>query len=365
MKVVSVVGARPQFIKAAAVSRILRKNNQEILVHTGQHYDKEMSDIFFEELKIPKPDYYLNVGSGNHGEMTGKMLVGVENILLNQKPDCVLVYGDTNSTLAGALAAAKLCIPIIHVEAGLRSFNKAMPEEQNRILTDHISSLFFCPTELSVQNLKAEGIINDVFLVGDVMADSLLFYRDEINERFTSISDLGLTDIFDHTSILPASWILATIHRAENTDSIIKIKEILAALEKADHPVIFPVHPRIFDMVKILHFRNHYHNIHFVQPVGYTAMIYLMLSSEKIVTDSGGVQKEGYILDKPCITVREQTEWMETLEGGYNILAQPDYHDLLSKIKAAKIDRSYEKKDVYGSGNASTKIVTIMEQVYN
>lgn len=357
-KIVTIIGARPQFIKASVVSREIRKNNKEIIIHTGQHYDKNMSDVFFEQLSIPKPDYNLEIGSGSHAFQTGNMLIEIEKILLEEKPDYVLVYGDTNSTLAGALAASKLLIPVIHIEAGLRSYNKNMPEEQNRILTDHISKILFCPTQTAIDNLKKENIINNVYNVGDVMCDSVLHFSKLANEKI-NLDNIDLIPIYAKKNI--KNWYLTTIHRAENTMDSKNLASILKVLNNLDEIVIFPVHPRIRKMVDDLNNVNHYQNIYFVEPVDYLTMLYLTRNSKKVITDSGGLQKECYILDVPCITIREQTEWVETLSKGYNVLSSPEYDELYNKIINAKI-QDEDKINYYGDGFASRKITTIMEE---
>ena len=326
-KVITVIGARPQFIKASMISKQMKDVFEEIIVHTGQHYDNNMSDIFFEQLEIPKPNYNLHIGSGSHGQQTGRMLEEIEKIILIEKPDYVLVYGDTNSTLAGALAASKLLIPVIHVEAGLRSFNKSMPEEQNRILTDHISTILFCPTEVAVNNLKNENITNNVYQVGDVMCDSVLFYSKLAMDK---IKKLDIKPIYEERKV--NNWYLTTIHRAENTFDDKNLIQILKVLNELDEMVIFPVHPRIKKMIDKLQENNNYTNIYFIEPVDYLTMLYLTKNAKKVITDSGGLQKECYILDIPCITVRNQTEWVETLNKGYNVLAIPEYNDLKEKI---------------------------------
>ena len=360
MKIITVIGARPQFIKAAAVSRKLRRVCDEIIIHTGQHYDNNLSDIFFKQLGIPEPDYNLNVGSGSHAKQTADMLCGIEEILLKEKPEYLLVYGDTNSTLSGALAASKIHIPVIHIEAGLRSFNMRMPEEQNRILTDHLSSLLFCSTDTSVNNLFNENIRENVFLSGDVMCDAVLHYSNNMKDSYLSEVISSLNGIYRKDNDIKRYY-LATIHRAENTDDINKISEILGAFEKLDFPVIMPVHPRIRKMVDELNSEKNYKNIYFVEPVGYLEMLCLTKNAEKAVTDSGGLQKEAYILDTPCVTVREQTEWTETLDGNLNILAHPDEKDILDKILSTKIDFS-KKKDHYGKGNAADIICDIINK---
>ena len=297
-KIITIIGARPQFIKAAMVSRALSKEIEEIIVHTGQHYDKNMSEIFFEQLQIPKPKYNLGIGSGSHGKQTGEMLIEIEEVLLKEKPDYVMVYGDTNSTLAGALAASKLLIPIIHVEAGLRSYNMEMPEEQNRVLTDHISSILICPTQTAVDNLKKEGITKNVYLTGDVMCDSVIYYSNLAEEKI-NLSNIELIPIYEKKDV--KEWYLTTIHRAENTMDDKNLTNILEVFEKLDKMVIFPVHPRIKSMVNELYKKNNYKNIYFIEPVDYLTMLYLTKNAHKVVTDSGGLQKECYILDTPCI----------------------------------------------------------------
>lgn len=358
-KIVTVIGARPQFIKAAMVSKKMAGNFEEIIVHTGQHYDKNMSDIFFEQLEIPSPKYNLNIGSGSHGKQTGEMLIKIEEVLLEEKPDYVMVYGDTNSTLAGALAASKLLIPVIHIEAGLRSYNRAMPEEQNRVLTDHISKILICPTKTAVDNLAKEGITENVYLSGDVMCDSVLYYSKKADKEI-DLSNINLEPIYEKKDF--NSWYLATIHRAENTMNEKNLSVILDVFEKLDNIVIFPVHPRIRQMVDKLNELNHYKNVYFVNPVDYITMLYLTKNAVKVVTDSGGLQKECYILDTPCITIREQTEWVETLKNGYNVLANPNFEELYQKIQNSNIDKSVEKINYYGDGEASLAIVNIIKE---
>lgn len=360
MKILTVAGARPQFIKAAAVSRVIRQYHTEILLHTGQHYDVNMSDIFFEELQIPRPDYQLGIGSGTHAKQTADMMIGIEQALMEEKPDSILIYGDTNSTLAGALAASKIHVPVIHVEAGLRSYNKRMPEELNRVLSDHVSSLLFCPTDTAVENLKKEGIDQGVFQVGDVMCDAVLHYSEKMEEQDKDFYFRRLQGLAREISV-PKQWYMATIHRAENTDSINKIKEILSAFEELDAPVLFPVHPRIRAMVQQLNQEYSYQNILFAQPAGYLTMLYLVKHAVKVVTDSGGLQKEAYILDTPCVTVRDQTEWTETLFGSHNILAKPEKEDILAKVFETEIDWK-QKADYYGDGHAAEKICGILEK---
>ena len=344
MKIITVVGARPQFIKAAAVSKVIRTQHQEILVHTGQHYDENMSKIFFEELNIPKPDYNLGVGSGNHGKQTGEMLIQLEEIFLKEKPDMVMVYGDTNSTLAAALCASKLLIPVAHIEAGLRSFNMRMPEEQNRILTDHLSKYIFAPTETAVLNLKNEGLKN-IVNVGDVMYDAILHFKTLAEEKSTIVRELGLEG---------KPFILTTIHRAENTNDIERLKNIIEALNGCGVTVVLPLHPRTTKYMEQygLSFNT---NIKVIEPVGYLDMISLEMKAEKIVTDSGGVQKEAFFMGKPCITMRDETEWVETVENGWNLIVGTDKEKILRAIES--FVPTMEQKDIFGDGRAAYKIL--------
>lgn len=349
MKVITIIGARPQFIKAAAVSRKLRKSMDEIIIHTGQHYDENMSKIFFEELEIPKPDYNLNIGSGNHGYMTGNMLIKIEEILLNEKPDMVLVYGDTNSTIAGALSASKLLIPVAHVEAGLRSFNMAMPEEQNRILTDHISKLLFAPTKTALNNLYNEGIKKGVVNSGDVMYDAVLFFKELASVKSSILDRLGLNY---------GDYILSTIHRAENTNSKERLKNIIEALSESEENIILPLHPRTKKFIDEYGFKFR-ENIKIIEPVGYLDMTMLESSCSKIVTDSGGVQKEAFFMAKPCITLRDETEWVETVDNGWNIITGCDKEKIIKAIKYFKPE--CERENHFGDGNAADKIVEVLK----
>ncbi|WP_059171913.1 non-hydrolyzing UDP-N-acetylglucosamine 2-epimerase [Bacillus sp. FJAT-27445] len=350
MKIITVLGARPQFIKAAPVSRVLRENHTEIIVHTGQHYDPNMSDIFFEELNIPKPDYHLAVGSGNHGKQTGEMLQKLEEIVLDEKPDYLLVYGDTNSTLAGALVAAKLHIPVIHIEAGLRSFNKKMPEEINRIMTDHVSEFLFCPTDTAVENLKSENITRNVFNIGDVMYDAVLYNRAIAEEKSRILEENGLEKKGYH---------LITIHRAENTDDVQNMQNILEAFSNIDTVKVWPLHPRTKNKLASYGIDiNSIPNLKLIEPVGYLDMLTLVSNANKIITDSGGVQKEAYFMKVPCVTVREQTEWVETLEEDANIIVGTSVARILEAVQK-NVTPSY--KDVFGDGMASEKIVEIIE----
>lgn len=348
MKIITVIGARPQFIKAAPVSKVLREKNIEKIVHTGQHYDDNMSKVFFDELNIPKPDYNLNIGSGSHGYQTGMMLAKIEEIILNEKPDAVMVYGDTNSTLAGALAASKLLIPVIHVEAGLRSFNMSMPEEQNRILTDHISEILFCPTNTAVENLNNEGISENIYNVGDVMLDAILYFKKNASKCSDSIKKLV------HRS---DKYILATIHRAENTNCPDKLKMIIEAFGESKKNIILPLHPRTRKYFEQYNIKVS-DNIDIIDPVGYLEMIFLEDNANKIVTDSGGVQKEAFFLKKPCITLREETEWVETVEEGWNVLTGSDRCKIIDAIN--NFTPAKEQHNIFGEGNASQNINDIL-----
>jgi UDP-GlcNAc3NAcA epimerase len=365
IKLVTIVGARPQFVKAAVLSRLIRSeewkiNFTEILVHTGQHYDHNMSEVFFKEMEIPKPDYNLNIGSGTHARMTGEMLIKIEEVCLKEKPDLVLVYGDTNSTIAGALAASKLHIPVAHVEAGLRSYWKEMPEEQNRILTDHISDFLFCPTDTAVVNLKKEGILSGVHQVGDIMFDAYLFYKDkikdEINTRFHNILESN------NIKMSPdEEFFLLTIHRAENTDDEEKLTNIVNALNKINTAAIYPIHPRTRKQLDLFNLKFEPH-IKVIDPIGYLDIISLQTKCKFIVTDSGGMQKEAYFSKKPCVTLREQTEWVETVEGGYNILAGNNYENIINSInKVSQIDSF---SFLYGNGNSGCKIISLIQDFF-
>lgn len=347
MKVLTVVGARPQFIKAAPVSRALRKKGEEILVHTGQHYDQSMSEVFFEELQIPVPEYHLHVGSNSHGAQTGAMLTKIEEVLQKEKPDVVLVYGDTNSTLAGALAAAKLHIPVAHVEAGLRSFNKKMPEEINRVLTDHVSRWLFCPTEAAIDNLRREGIEQGVVHIGDVMLDTFLFNRKIAAEK---------SRILEQHQLEPKNYLLITVHRAENTDDPARLQGIVDALNRIDVPAVLPLHPRTKGKLEAYHLQIHNPLVNVIPPVGFLDMLQLEVHAKKIVTDSGGVQKEAFFAQVPAITLRDETEWVETVEIGANCLVGTDTEKILKAINDFTVDFR-ELPAIYGQGNAAEEIV--------
>jgi UDP-GlcNAc3NAcA epimerase len=373
MKVVTIVGARPQFIKAEAVTRACQRYNQrcrfnrrlqEILIHTGQHYDYLMDKIFFEELDLPKPNYHLGVGSGSHGRQTGMMLERIEAVLVKEKPEVVVVYGDTNSTLAGALSAAKLNIPVAHVEAGLRSFNRTMPEEINRLLTDHLSTFLFCPTDQAVRNLLREGIKDGkgkmVKKVGDVMYDSILYYLKLSERKSTILKDLGFDT--SHESRV-TSYYLATLHRAENTDDPKRLESILKALNEIGRntSVVLPLHPRTKKMIETYHLFSEFKNIKFIEPVSYLNMLKLEKNAKAILTDSGGVQKEAYWLKVPCLTLREETEWVETIKSGWNVLVGVGVKRIIKEVSHTKKRRRYLKGNrVFGDGKASQKIVQIL-----
>lgn len=354
MKILTIVGARPQFIKAAALSRELesRAGVEEILVHTGQHFDKNMSDVFFDEMNIPKPKYNLEINSLGHGAMTGRMLEGIEKLLLDEKPNMLLVYGDTNSTIAGALAAKKIHVPVGHVEAGLRSFNMRMPEEVNRILTDRISDHLFCPTDTAIKNLATEGF-NDfdckIHRSGDVMQDAALYYAQFSEEKSDVLSKLGS----------PKNYVLSTIHRAENTDDPIRLSAIISSLNEINktQQVICPLHPRTRKILENLPEKAQFT---ILDPVGYFDMIELLKHASLVMTDSGGLQKEAFFFQNACITMRDQTEWTELVDNGYNMLAGADKAAIMNayaKMSNLNLDFS---KDLYGGGNAAANIADVL-----
>ncbi len=345
LKGVTVVGARPQFIKAACVSRAIRKGCQEVLVHTGQHYDYNMSDIFFEELKIPHVDYNLSIGSGTHGEQTGEMLKKIEEVLIKEKPNFVMVYGDTNSTLAGALAASKQLIPVIHIEAGLRSYNRNMPEEQNRVLTDHLSTLLFCPTETAVSNLFKESIKKGVFNSGDVMYDAVLFNTKIARKK---------SNILLQLNVKPKEYLLVTVHRAENTNNFKRLKNIINALNDSKEKIILPLHPRTQGYLEKYNLNISF-NVQVIKPVGYLDMLMLVSNSKKVLTDSGGIQKEAYFMKVPCITLRDETEWIETIRYGWNSLVGANYEKILDAI--FNFSGGLEQVKCFGKGDSSLKVV--------
>ena len=350
MKIITIVGARPQFVKAAALSRELAKHNdiEEIIVHTGQHFDANMSGVFFEEMQIPKPKYNLAINSVGHGAMTGRMLEGIEQILLDEKPDLLLVYGDTNSTIAGALAAKKIHIKVAHVEAGLRSFNMAMPEEVNRILTDRISDLLLCPTQTAIDNLNQEGYQNiDAKIVncGDVMQDAALFYAKTSQEK----ASIGNT--------LPVEkFILCTLHRAENTDDPKRLTAIVEALNEIHQttPVVLPLHPRTKAKIEALKITL---NVKLIEPVGYFDMIELLKKCALVMTDSGGLQKEAFFFQKNCVTLRDQTEWVELIENKVNVLVGANASKIKTATKQMLAQQPNFDINLYGNGKACENIV--------
>ena len=358
MKIITIVGARPQFIKTAAVSRAIEKHNleepnqriEEIIVHTGQHYDRNMSEVFFAQMQIPHPQYNLRVGGGSHGAMTGRMLEKIEEVLLQEKPDAVIVYGDTNSTLAGALAAVKLHIRVAHVEAGLRSFNMKMPEEINRILTDQISHWLFCPTETAVKNLERENIFErkqiKVSNVGDVMYDAALFYK-QIAQPTEAINSL-----IDN---LGNNFYLSTVHRAENTDNPVRLSSIMEALDTISQntTVVLPLHPRTRKLLG----NQDLQNIQILEPVDYFDMITLLSNCRGVFTDSGGLQKEAYFFHKPCVTLRDETEWVELVEHGFNTLVGADKNRIWEVETNLRNSIHDYSKPLYGEGNAAQKII--------
>jgi len=357
LKILTILGARPQFIKAGSVSREIAKHKeiQEIIVHTGQHYDANMSDIFFEEMQIPKPDYFLGIGGKSHGAMTGQMIEKIEEVALKVKPDWIMVYGDTNSTLAGAIVASKLHIKLAHVEAGLRSFNMKMPEEVNRILTDRVSDILFCPTDTAVQNLKNEGFDNltcKIVKSGDVMQDGAIFYKNLAQKPALHVEDY---------------FILCTIHRAENTDDETRLKSIFEALNEIakEKQIILPLHPRTKKIIETLEINIK--NLTLINPVGYLEMVWLINNCSLVMTDSGGVQKEAYFFEKPCITLRDETEWVELVECGVNTLVGADKEKIVKAYKSnlkfkmrpqrSALEMQHSKLDLYGNAKASEKII--------
>lgn len=348
MKIVTVIGARPQFIKCAPVSAALRRQHREVLVHTGQHYDNNMSQVFFDELEIPTPDVSLGIGGGSHAEQTGQMLIGIEKILLKEKPDWCLVYGDTNSTLAGALAAAKLQVPVAHVEAGLRSFNREMPEEINRVLTDHAADILFCPTEEASRQLRSEGISSGVHVVGDVMLD--------VQERLLPKARAN-SHILETLGVEPQDYLLATIHRAGNTDNIGNLRLLLDTLGRIDRRVVFPMHPRTRRAVAE-HSLPIPAGVRVIDPLGYLDILQLEANADAILTDSGGMQKEAYWLGVRCITLRAETEWTETVMTGWNRLVGNDPEKILDAVQNWYPQGI--RPDIYGNGNAAIKINEIL-----
>lgn len=347
IKILTILGARPQFIKAGSVSREILKHNdlEEIIVHTGQHYDANMSDVFFDEMKIPKPNYFLGIGGKSHGTMTGQMIEKIEEVALKENPDWIMVYGDTNSTLAGAIVASKLHIKLAHIEAGLRSFNMKMPEEVNRILTDRVSQILFCPTDTAIENLKNEGYENidcKVVKSGDVMQDGAMFYKKLAVKPSCEIKD---------------DFILCTIHRAENTDDEIRLKSIFEALDKIaqDKQVILPLHPRTKKILETINLNIE--NLTIIDPVGYLEMVWLIDNCSLVMTDSGGLQKEAYFFEKQCITLRDETEWVELVECGANTLVGANKEKILKSYENSSTFSITSTLDLYGGGKASENII--------
>jgi UDP-N-acetylglucosamine 2-epimerase len=365
LHVLSIVGARPQFVKAAMVVEAVRAHNRRArakvchtLVHTGQHYDRNLSDVFFQQMPLPKPKYNLGVGSGTHGAQTAKLLAGIEDVLLKERPDVVVVYGDTNSTLAGALATAKLGIKLAHVEAGLRSFNRAMPEEINRVVTDHLSDLLFCPTATAVNQLANEGISGNVYRSGDVMLDAVLNFAQLAEQRSRILREIGLA---------PNEYALVTVHRAENTDSESNLASILEFLANVTHTVVFPVHPRTRNRIAgasclrtlAEKLGNH---VRMIDPVSYLDMLALERHAQLVMTDSGGVQKEAFFLGVPCLTLRNETEWIETLKGGWNRLVDASSEETISLVDSlwkgnGQCPSRARNLNLFGGGKASQMIV--------
>jgi len=355
IKIVTIVGARPQFVKAAVLSRLIQNEDsiEEILVHTGQHYDASMSDVFFEEMEIPKPRYNLDISSLTHGAMTGRMLEKIEEVLVKEKPDMLLVYGDTNSTLAGALAAQKMHIPLAHVEAGLRSFDMNMPEEVNRIITDRLSTVLFVPTYNAIKNLQKEGYDNfdcKIILSGDIMQDAALYYAEKASEKAFLPADI------------PAKYILCTLHRAENTDNLDRLKNIVASLNEINEeiPIVLPLHPRT---KKMLDNSNLKLDVRLLEPVGYFEMIELLKKCSLVMTDSGGLQKEAYFFQKPCLTLRDQTEWTELVKNGFSKIVGADKNQIINGYREMLVATPDYSKELYGGGKAGGKILAYLKKL--
>ena len=349
MTVLSIVGARPQFVKAFPVSRELRASCEEVLVHTGQHYDDELSAVFFRELDIPEPDYHLGIGSASHAQQTAEMMLALEPIVEREQPDQILVYGDTNSTLAGALVAAKTDATLAHVEAGLRSHNWSMPEEVNRVLTDHCADLLLAPTVAACENLAAEGITEGVHVTGDVMYDAVERVRERARETSTIHTDLEVED---------GEYVLATVHRAGNTDDPDRLAAILDGLGSIDRPVVFPIHPRTANAIEAAGLEAAAAELRVVDPVGYVDFVRLLDGAERVATDSGGVQKEAFFLDTRCITLREETEWIETVECGWNVLVGADEAAIERELR--RDDPLPRKPSLYGDGTAASAVVDVL-----
>ena len=345
MKIIAIIGARPQFIKHFAFERACKGNLKLITIHTGQHYDENMSNVFFNQLGMNKPDYMLNIGSGNHGLQTASMMIEIEKIIEVEEPDGMVVYGDTNSTLSGALVASKLNLPVFHIEAGLRSYNKEMPEEINRVLTDHVSDSLFTPSDVAVKNLKKEGIINNIFNVGDIMKDVIFYFKERKLIK---------------KNIVYREYYYVTIHRPYNTDSKQRLSYILESLNDLEKKVIMSIHPRTSKLMKFYNINEtNYANIKFIQPQSYLDNLSYLFNSSALITDSGGMQKEAYWIRKKCVTIRKETEWIETLINGNNILL---FEDLSTLNTILNNNCSNWNEDLYGKGNTSQEIVDILKQ---
>jgi UDP-N-acetylglucosamine 2-epimerase (non-hydrolysing)/UDP-GlcNAc3NAcA epimerase len=344
VRIVTIVGNRPQFVKAAAVSRLLREAHEELLVHTGQHYDDELSRVFFDELEIPAPDRELGAGSGSNTEQTARILAALEPVLAELAPRLVLVYGDTNSTLAGAVAAAQAGIPVGHVEAGMRSFDRTMPEELNRVLTDHASDLLLCSTQTAIDNLAREGVAGEAHLVGDVMADVSLAFREIAAERSTIVADLGLD---------AGAYLVVTAHRAGNVDNPDRLDRLVSLLEALPRPTVFPVHPRTRARLEAAGLLDRLSGLTLVPPLGYLDFLELARHGRAILTDSGGVQKEAYLLGVPCVTLRDTTEWVETVDAGWNVLVDLDRDAALAAVERTP---PAERPELYGGGRAAERV---------
>lgn len=351
MKIISIVGARPQFIKLAPLSKVLRKHHTEIIIHTGQHFDKNMSDLFFKDLNIPDPQYNLDINGSLHGEQTGKMLIALEKVILKENPDLIIVFGDTNTTLAGALAGAKLCIPVAHVEAGLRSLNKQMPEEINRIVTDHTADYLFAPTQMAIRNLNDENLGSKAYLTGDIMVDALK----------SAVEKARNSTVLEEHGLKKNDYYLLTLHRPYNVDDPERLSKILIDLSKLSKQVIFPVHPRTKNTIeKNSISRSTNRSIKQINPAGYLDVIQLQMNACAIITDSGGIQKEAYILKKPCITLRPETEWVETVEAKWNLLLNPGVDDnIAGQIETFEPSGRYES--IFGE-NVSEKMLDIINR---
>ena len=356
MKILTVVGARPQFIKTAVISKELRKQNREILVHTGQHYDASMSDIFFEELEIPRPDYNLGINGGSHAKMTARMMIGIEKILEVEQPDAVLVYGDTNSTLAAALTTAKLHIPLVHVEAGARTYSMSNPEEINRLCTDHISTILLASTERSLHNLEVEGLGKRSQFVGDAMYDAFLQYKDR-----AQLTTPRLKLINESMLEVPQTYYLLTCHREENTVKEGALEDILEGMNTLEYPTIYPVHPRIREHAREICNRRGYSNVKLVEPVGYLESLYLTMNAKKVVTDSGGLQREAFFAEVQCITMLDFEVWPETMIDNRNQLCRASKNELLKKLDSnQRVNRDYKP---FGDGRASERIADVFKNL--